>query len=153
MKIAISYSGKDRKRVLKITRLLQNRMNQLNSPDSVFIDQDYQHEICQINGHAYVCAIYTKAQLVVVFLSDTYHESTHCTGEWRAIVDRFITNAKYENVKQLLLIKLGAYNEDYLSLSPRDFPLDATRRTNQQIAEIIGKRWAAVEKHLALSHR
>ncbi|CAF0988753.1 unnamed protein product [Adineta ricciae] len=54
MKIAISYSGKNRKRVLKITRLLQNHMNRLNSSDSVFIDQDYQHEICQINGHKYI---------------------------------------------------------------------------------------------------
>lgn len=148
MKIAISYSGKERKRVLRITRIIQDRLKTPECPDPVFIDQDYQHEICQVNGHNYVCAIYDRAHLVAVFLSPTYHESTHCTGEYRTIVDRFITNTKFKNIKQLLLIKLGEYDKT-LGLSTRDFPVDGTRRSNKDIAEIILKRWNAVEKHLA----
>ncbi|UJR20142.1 hypothetical protein I4U23_023274 [Adineta vaga] len=149
MKIAISYSGKERKRVLNITRIVQGRLKTPDCPEPVFIDQDYQHEVCQVNGHNYVCAIYDQAHLVVVFLSPSYQDSTHCTGEWRTIVDRFITDTRYKNVKQLLLIKLGDYDAKTLGLSKRDFPLDGTRITNTDIAEIILNRWDAVEKHLA----
>ena len=148
MKVAVSYSGKQRKRVLKITRILQRHMSTPECPHPVFFDQDFQHEICRLNGGNHLLSIYRQAQLVIVFLSPTYADSKYCYDEWRTIANRFLSNPKNKDATQLLLIKLGEYDMEQLGLVDRDFPLNGMRRTNEQIAHIIFQRWEAVEKTL-----
>lgn len=148
MKVAVSYSGKQRKRVLKITRILQRHMSTPECPHPVFFDQDFQHEICRLNGGNHLLSIYRQAQLVIVFLSPTYADSKYCYDEWRTIANRFLSNPKNKDATQLLLIKLGEYDMEQLGLVDRDFPLNGMRRTNEQIAHIIFQRWEAVEKNL-----
>jgi hypothetical protein len=67
MNIAVSYSGEKRKRVIKITRLLQNDVTTNECPNPVFLDKDFQHEISRLNGLIHLQSIYRRAQLVVVF--------------------------------------------------------------------------------------
>ena len=148
MKVAVSYSGKQRKRVIKITRILQRLMTTPECPHPIFLDQDFQHEICRLNGGNHLLSIYRQAQLVIVFLSPTYADSKYCYDEWRVIADRFLSNPKNKEATQLLLIKLGEYDMKELGLVDRDFPLNGMRRNNEDIAKIIFQRWEIIEKNL-----
>ena len=148
MKLAVSYSGNQRKRVLKIVRILQERMKTPECPQPVFFDQDFQHEICRLNGGNHLLSIYQQAQLVIVFLSPTYGDSKYCYDEWRTIANRFLSDPKNKEATQLLLIKLGKYDLEQLGLVDRDFALNGMRRTNEEIAEIIFRRWESVEQNL-----
>jgi len=151
MKIAVSYSGKERRRVLKITRILQSRMKTPECPHPVFIDQDFQHEICRLNGLSHLLSIYRQAQLVIVFLSPTYTNSSYCSGEWRTIAQRFLSNRKNKEATQVLLIKLGQYDMEQLDLVNSDFSVNGMRMSNEEIADIILRRWEIVEKNLERS--
>lgn len=147
MSIAISYSGRERKRVFKITQFLKKQMKPNHGDYSVFFDQDFQHEICRLNGQHHLHKIYQNAKMVVVFLSPTYTDSRYCTGEWRTIIDRFVTTPDNSEEKQLLLIKLGDYDHKKLDLKATDFSLNGMRKSNEQIAETIFKRWEAIQKN------
>lgn len=151
MKVAVSYSSRQRKRVLKIVRILQERMKTPECPQPVFFDQDFQHEICRLNGGNHLLSIYRQAQLVIVFLSPTYADSKYCCDEWRTIANRFLSDPKNKEATQLLLIKLGKYDMEQLGLVDRDFALNGIRRTNEEIAEIIFRRWESVEKKLQVN--
>jgi hypothetical protein len=148
MKIAVSYSGKERKRVLNITRILQNRMTTSECPDPVFFDKDFQHEVCRLNGLSHLLGIYRRAQLVIVFLSPTYTDSRYCTGEWRTIAQRFLSNRKNKEATQLLLVKLGQYDMEQLDLVDSDFTVNGMRMSNAEIAELILRRWDIIEKNI-----
>ncbi len=145
MKIAVSYSSKERKRVLKITQFLKDGMD---TPQSVFFDQDFQHETCRVNGLSHLLSIYRQAQLVIVFLSPTYTDSRYCSGEWRTIAQRFLSNRKNKEATQLLLVKLGQYDMEQLDLVESDFAINGMRMSNEQIANLILQRWEIVEKNL-----
>ncbi|CAF3623681.1 unnamed protein product [Rotaria sp. Silwood1] len=148
MKIAVSYSGKERKRVFKITRIIQQQMTTPQCSDPVFIDQDYQHETCRLNGLSHLLSIYRQAHMVIVFLSPTYTDSRYCSGEWRTIAQRFLSNRKNKEATQLLLVKLGPYDMNELDLVDSDFPIDGQRLSNEQIADLILRRWKIVEQNL-----
>jgi hypothetical protein len=148
MKIAISYSSKDRKRVLTITRILQQELRTPECPDPVFFDRDFQHEVCRLNGLSHLLSIYRKAQMVIVFLSPTYTDSRYCSGEWRTIAQRFLTIRKNKEATQLLLIKLGEYEMEQLDLVDNDFPINGLRISNDEIAALILRRWQLIEKDL-----
>jgi len=148
MKIAVSYSGKERKRVLNITRILQNRMTTSECSDPVFFDKDFQHEVCRLNGLSHLLSIYRRAQLVIVFLSPTYTDSRYCTGEWRTIAQRFLSNRKNKEATQLLLVKLGQYDMEQLDLVDSDFTVNGLRMSNAEIAELILRRWDIIEKNI-----
>jgi hypothetical protein len=148
MKIAVSYSGKERKRVLKITRILKDHMNASTNPDAVFFDKDFQHEICRLDGLSHLRSIYRQAQLVVVFLSPSYNDSRYCRGEWREIADRFLADTKNREATQLLLIKLGEYDMKKLELVNNDFSLEGLRMSNKDIADTIFRRWEIIEANL-----
>lgn len=148
MKIAVSYSSRQRKRVVKITRILQELMDEHECPYPIFLYQDFQHEVCRLNGGNHLLSIYRQAQLVIVFLSPAYVNSKYCYDEWRTIADRFLSDPKNKEATQLLLIKLGECEMKKLDLVDRDFALNGMRRTNEDIAKIIFQRWELVEKNL-----
>ncbi len=149
MKIAISYSSEHRERVLDITRILKPKVTTDECPHPVFLDSEFQHEICRLNGTNYLQNIYGQARLVVVFLSPSYPESGFCRGEWRAIIDRFLNcGNKDRQDEQLLLVKLGEYDMKALNLTADDFPLDGLRLDNEKVAEIIAQRSNLVEQLL-----
>jgi hypothetical protein len=151
MKLAVSYSGKERRRVLKITRILQSRLKTAECPHPVFFDQDFQHEICRLNGLSHLLSIYRQAQLVIVFLSPTYTDSRYCSGEWRTIAQRFLSNRKNKEATQVLLIKLGQYDMEQLDLVDSDFSVNGMRMSNEEIANTILRRWEIVEENLKRS--
>ncbi len=151
MNMAVSYSNKERKRVLNITRILKKRMNESQYPLSLFLDQDFQHETCRLNGLSHLLSIYRRAQLVIVFLSPSYTESKYCSGEWRTISQRFLSNRKNKEATQLLLVKLGKYELEQLDLVENDFAVNGMRMSNEQIADIIFRRWRIVEENLKRS--
>jgi hypothetical protein len=86
--------------------------------------------------------------LVIVFLSPTYTDSRYCSGEWRTIAQRFLSNRKNKEVTQLLLVKLGKYDMEQLDLVDSDFAVDGMRMSNEQIANIIFDRWMIVKENL-----
>ena len=149
MRIAISYSSRQRRRVLRITRFLQNRMVTPQCPKPVFFDRDFQHEICRLNGQTHLHSIYRQAQLVVVFLSPTYTDSRYCTGEWRTIAQRFLSTMENREATQLLLVKLGQYDMQKMNLTDADFAVNGERMTNEAIAQLIKERWDCIEENLA----
>ncbi|CAF1046803.1 unnamed protein product [Adineta steineri] len=150
MKIAISYSSAHRERVYKIYEMVQRKLETLECPHPVFIDRDFQHEICRPNGRQYFCTIYKQAHLVVVFLSSSYTKSDHCMAEWEEIFSRFFPVGMNSDPLQLLFIKVDDYDMDKLGLKRSDYPLDATlQKDNEVIAEIITKRSNIVEQILA----
>lgn len=149
MRIAVSYSSEHREQVLDITRILKNKVITDDCPYPVFLDRDFQHEICRVNGLSYLQRIYRKARLVVVFLSPSYPESGFCRGEWRAIVERFLLCRNQDRQdEQLLLVKLGEYDMKVLNLTSEDFPVDGLIFNNEQIADIIEQRLKLVEELL-----
>lgn len=149
MQIAISYSSHDRGRVFEITEKVKTSVTTPECPDPVFIDKDFQHEICRLDGRNYVCTIYEQAHLVVVFLSSSYIGSDHCMMEWRAILDKYNPPGKNSDPLQFLFVKLTDYDMKELDLKGCDFPLDARRLENDEVADIIVKRSIIVEKKLA----
>jgi hypothetical protein len=148
MKIAVSYSSKDRERVLLITQILKKELTTDECRHPVFFDRDFQHEVCRINGLSHLLSIYRQAQLVIVFLSPTYSNSRYCSGEWRTIAQRFLTTRENKEATQLLLIKLGEYEMEQLDLVASDFPINGTHFNNEEIAKLILQRWECVEENL-----
>jgi hypothetical protein len=126
-------------------------MNESQYPLSLFLDQDFQHETCRLNGLSHLLSIYRRAQLVIVFLSPSYTESKYCSGEWRTISQRFLSNRKNKEATQLLLVKLGKYELEQLDLVENDFAVNGMRMSNEQIADIIFRRWRIVEENLKRS--
>ncbi|CAF1140282.1 unnamed protein product [Rotaria sordida] len=153
MKIAISYSSDDRERVFEITEKVKDSVKTPECPHPVFIDQDFQHEICRLDGRKYVCTIYNRAHLAVVFLSSSYIESDHCMMEWREIFNKYSPAGKNNDPLQFLFVKLSDYDMEKLDLKESDFPLDATRLNNDKVAEIITKRWVIVEQKLTQNNQ
>ncbi|CAF1265054.1 unnamed protein product [Adineta steineri] len=150
MKIAISYSSAHRERVYKITDMVKENVKTLECPYPVFIDREFQHEICRPNGRQYFCTIYKQAHLVVVFLSSSYTKSVHCMAEWEEIFSRFYPVGMKSDPLQLLFIKVDKYDMEKLGLKDSDYPLDAIQQKNDEvIAEIIRQRWVLVEEKLA----
>ncbi|CAF1274334.1 unnamed protein product [Adineta steineri] len=149
MKIAISYSSAHRERVYKITDMVKESVKTSECPDPVFIDRDFQYELCRLNGREHFNNIYKQAHLVVVFLSSSYTQSYHCMMEWREIFDKFTPTGMNNDPLQLLLVKVGDYDMEKLDLKRSDYPLDATRFNDAEVAEIITKRSVLVEEKLA----
>ncbi|CAF1502580.1 unnamed protein product [Adineta steineri] len=149
MKIAISYSSAHRERVYKITDMIKENVKTLECPHPVFIDRDFQHEICRFDGRKYFSTIYKQAHLVVVFLSSSYIESYHCMMEWREIFDKFTPAEMNNDPLQLLLVKVGDYDMEKLDLKRGDYVLDATLLNDDKVADIIKERSNMVEQILA----
>ncbi|CAF1499514.1 unnamed protein product [Adineta steineri] len=149
MKIAISYSSAHRELVYKIYEMVQRKVEAPECPHPVFIDRDFQDEICRLDGRRYFSTIYNQAHLVVVFLSSSYIESYHCMMEWREIFNKFTPAGMNNDPLQLLLVKVGDYDMEKLDLKRSDYLLDATRLNDDAIAEIITKRSIIVEQKLA----
>jgi hypothetical protein len=89
--------------------------------------------------------------LVIVFLSPTYTDSRYCSGEWRTIAQRFLSNRKNKETTQVLLIKLGKYDMQQLDLVDSDFSVNGMRMSNEEIANTILRRWEIVEENLKRS--
>ena len=89
--------------------------------------------------------IYHRAELVVVFLSSTYHNSRFCYNEWRAIRNRFFVGFEDQQRERLLLVRLGDFVPNALGLFADDFYIDGITTSDEDIADIIVSRWRQVE--------
>jgi hypothetical protein len=143
--IAVSYRYKDtNRRVKAIVELIPSTSH--NNPIPVFYAPKYQARIAGLNGIKKLQSIYRQAALVVVFLSPNYHISPFCYNEWRAIKDRFLVGCKDQQRERLLLVKLGDFDANELELVADDFPIDGTKMSNKDVADIILERWHIAEQ-------
>ena len=150
MRVAISYHGETNDRVKAISQMVHDNITTLEFPDPVFYAPNFQTEIAVFDGIKTLQRIYQQAELVVVFLSNTYHNSRFCYHEWRAIKDRFFVGCDDQEPERLLLVRLGDFNARELSLFADDFYIDGTAMNDEVIAEIIVSRWRQVEQLGAL---
>jgi hypothetical protein len=146
MRVALSYHGETNERVKVISQLIHDNITTLEFPNPVFYAPNFQTEIAGLNGIKTLQRIYQRADLVVVFLSNTYHNSRFCYNEWRAIQDRFFVGCQDQRSERLLLVRLGNFAAGELNLFADDFYIDGMTMRDEVIAEIIVSRWRQVEQ-------
>jgi hypothetical protein len=82
--VAFSFPGERREYVQCVDDLLCSHL----SPNEVFYDRRYEHELARPNLDTYLQDIYLRrSRLVVVFVCREYAEKPWCGLEWRAIRD------------------------------------------------------------------
>jgi len=129
-----------------ISQLIHDNITTMEFPNPVFYAPNFQAEIARLDGIRILQRIYQRADLVVVFLSDNYHNSRFCYNEWRAIQDRFFVGCQDQRSERLLLVRLGDFAAGELGLFADDFYIDGMAMNDEVIADIIVSRWRQVEQ-------
>ena len=101
MRVAFSYRSETNGRVKGISQLVHDNIATLEFPDPIFYAPNFQSEIAEQYGMNTLQRIYQRADLVVVFLSRTYHNSPCCYNEWRAIKARFFVGCQDQQRERL----------------------------------------------------
>lgn len=143
-KIAFSYRSETKDRVSAINDLVHNSLANSECRNPVFYAPNFDEQMAVIDARRILRHIYEEAQMVVVFLSPTYHGSPFTYHEWRTVRNRFMGSAIRNEDKRLLLIKLDEFNARELDLFDDDFFLDAVNFSSEQIADRILQRWNSV---------
>jgi hypothetical protein len=82
--VAMSFPGEHRALIEAVANALADQL----TPEKVFYDRYYEHELARPNLDIYLQQIYhDDAELVVTFLCQKYSEKDWCGLEWRAIRD------------------------------------------------------------------
>jgi hypothetical protein len=146
MRVALSYQSETNDRVKVISQLIHDNITTLEFPDPVFYAPNFQTEIAGQDGINTLQRIYQRADLVVVFLSPTDHNSPFSYNEWRAIRARFFVGCQDQQRERLLLVRIGQFQADALGLFADDFYIDGNTMSDEVIADIIVSRWRQVER-------
>lgn len=145
-RVALSYHGETNERVKVISQLIHDNIATLEFPNPVFYAPNFQTEIAGLDGIRTLQRIYQRADLVVVFLSNNYHNSPFTFNEWRAIRDRFFVGCNEQQHQRLLLVRLGDFAAGELGLVRDDFYIDGGTTSDEDIADIIVSRWHQAEQ-------
>jgi hypothetical protein len=141
-KVAVSFAGEIRERVEAIANLLDSD-NRLK--DHVFYDNNLKPQLAVTNLDMELFKLYVRSELVVVFLSSTYHEKPWTRLEYGASYSRRYGNGDKDK-NTLMFIKVEDFNCKELALSEGDGYIDATKETNENIASIIIKKWELIDR-------
>lgn len=145
VKISLSYHDETITRVRSISRRLRECIKLPNNSDLIFDVPNAHANMSVLDRRIASNKVYKQAALVVVFLSPTYHDCKLCYNDWSAITDRFMVPPKDQQSKRLLLVKLDEFDANALGLFKFDFFLDAKDKTDEEVAELIVKRWRTIE--------
>jgi hypothetical protein len=89
-RVAISYAGEDRPRVMPVARALAKRYGK----DRIFYDEFHRSYLLGKNLDERLVKAYSDAELVVVFLSRDYPKKNWCGLEWAVVRDIFFTRKR-----------------------------------------------------------
>ena len=134
---ALSFAGEERGIARQIYRALSKEGY------SVFIDEDYQHEVIGEDGMTYLTEIYARdSRFCVVLLSEAYDQGTWTHLEREAIRSRELLGER----GVLIPVKVGPYQPTWLP--PSRIYFDLTLRPLPDLLKILRAKRAAASSAL-----
>lgn len=128
--VALSFPGENRDLVQRIVQELEKKLG----PNRYFYDNNYVSQLAQPSLDLLLQGIYTRAKIVVVFLSTDYQRKDWCGVEFRAIRD--IIFSREHN--RIMFIKTDEGFVD--GVFKTDGFIDARKFSSSQIADFIIER-------------
>jgi len=138
--IALSFSGECRG---DIVLPIANKLSDIYGKRKILYDEYHKAEFARWNLADYLPELYNKhSDLIVVFLGESYNESSWCGLEWRAIRDLLL---QHSNEERVMFIKTddGEVNGFFGRI---DGYINVTNESTDDVCNLIVERYNRLKR-------